>query len=151
MPTASGGISANFFGKLYDWGSVTLTVLGALQIGVDAIDIRHKKDSINVYGFGLDVIGYYNKNNEYSSSIGFLYDQFQTITAAALAQGLTPMEIPPFSIIMILGSTQDPLVPYKAIVMQNCRFTSDDFVIKQNSGGIYQVYPIAYAGKIATF
>ena len=145
------GISANYLGKLYDWGSITCTVLGSLQIGIDSIDIKHGKDSTNIYGYGNEPIGFFNKNNEYSASFGFLYDQFQQITQAALALGITPMDIPPFSIIMTLGSTQDPQVPYKQIEMQNVRILSDNFVAKQNSGGWYNQYPLAYAGKVVAF
>ncbi len=145
------GISANYLGKLYDWGSITLTVLGSYQVGCDSIDIKHTQDSVNVYGAGQEPVGYYNKNNEYAASIGFLYDQFQQITQAALALGLTPMQIPPFSIVMTLGSTIDPAVPYKSLIMQNCRFKSDNFNAKQNAGGFYNVYDIAYAGKIVGY
>lgn len=145
------GISANYLGKLYDWGSITANVLGGLQIGVDSIDIKTTQDSLNIYGSGQQPIGYYNKNQEYDATFGFLYDGFQQITMAALALGLTPMQIPPFSIIIQLGSTQDPAVPFKQLTMQNCRITSDNFVAKQNSGGWYNQYPIRYAGLIISY
>ncbi len=142
------GISANYLGKLYDWGSIELTVLGGLQVGCNKIDIKQGRKSTNIYGFGQQPIGYANKNFEYSASLGLLYDQQQQIVVAALALGLTPMEIPPFLIIMTLGSTQDPAVPYLSLTMQNCRFTTNDFNAKQNDGGFYNDYPIEYAGLI---
>lgn len=142
------GITANYLGKLYDWGSISATILGSLQIGINKIDIKQGRVSDNIYGVGQQPVGYVNKNFTYSASIGLLYDQFQQISAAALSLGITPMEIPPFLIIMTLGSTQDPSVPYKSITLQNCRFTSDDFNAKQNDGGFYNDYPIAYAGAI---
>ncbi len=145
------GISANYLGKLYDWGSITLTILGSLQIGANKIDIKQSRASDNIYGSGQQPIGYINKNFMYAATLGLLYDQYQQITVAALALGLTPMEIPPFLINMTLGSTQDPLVPYKSLIMQNCRFTSDDFTAKQNDGGFYNDYPISYAGLITSF
>lgn len=142
------GIFANYLGKLYDWGSITLSILGGTNVGVSRINISHKRDSNNIYGSGQEPIGYVNKNNEYSCTLSLLYDEFQQIVLAALSQGLTPMEIPPFLIIMQLGSTQDPLVPYKIITLQNCRFTTDNFDVKQNDGGFYHDYPISFAGKI---
>ena len=145
------GIFVNYLGKLYDWGSITVIIFGNIEVGINKIDIKHTKASDNIYGVGQEPIGYMNKNNVYSASLGLLYDQFQEITQAALAQGFTVMEIPPFQITMTLGSTQDPLVPYKSLTLQNCRFTSDDFNAKQNDGGFYNDYPIAYAGKIAGF
>ncbi len=145
------GIFVNYLGKLYDWGSINLTILGSLQIGINKVDIKQGRASDNTYGVGQQPIGYINKNFVYSSSLGLLYDQVQQITQAALAQGLTMMEIPPFQISMILGSTQDPTVPFKSVTMQNCRFTTDDFSAKQNDGGFYNDYPISYAGLIVAF
>jgi len=139
-------LNVNFLGKLYDWGSISLNILGSNIIGADSISIKHKQDSPNVYGSGQLPIGYFNKNEEFSATIGFLYDQFSQIAQAALALGLTPMQIPPFAISMTLGSTQDPLVPYQSITLLMCRFMSNDFEAKQNSGGWYQQYPIAVAG-----
>lgn len=139
-------LNASFIGKVYDWGSISMEVLGDYQIGVDSIDIKHTQDSLNIYGAGQLPIGYYNKNEEFSASIGFLYDQFSSIIAAALAEGLTPMQIPPFSINMTLGSTADPLVPYQQYTLLCCRFKSSNFTAKQNTGAWYQVYDIAFAG-----
>lgn len=139
-------LNVNFFGKLYDWGSINLNVLGGTMIGCDSISIKHKQDSVNIYGSGQLPIGYFNKNEEFSATIGFLYDQFSQITKAALALGLTPMGIPPWFLEMQLGSTQDPLVPFQSITVLACRFTTNDFDAKQNSGGWYQQYPIACCG-----
>lgn len=145
------GISANYLGKLYDWGSLTLEILGDLQVGCNRIDIKHSRASDNIYGFGQQPIGYINKNFMYSATVGLLYDQVQQLTLAALALGYTLMEIPPFPITMALGFLQDPLVPQKLLTVQNCRFTSDDFTAKQNDGGFYNEYQIACAGIITTF
>lgn len=141
-------ISANYFGKLYDWGSIAISILGDTQIGINKINVGVKKDSPNIYGYGQQPIGYYGKNFEYTSSVDLLYDQWNQISIAALALGLSPLEIPPFIIIMTLGFSQDPIVPPKVITLQNCRFTSDSFDFKQNDGGFYNDYPIAFAGKI---
>ncbi len=145
------GIFANYLGKLYDWGSVSMTILGSLQIGVNKINIDYGRESTDQYGYGQQPIGYINKNFVYKANLGLLYDQVQQITVAASAQGLSMMEIPPFQINLILGSTQDPAVPFKSLTLQNCRFTTDNLNMKQNDGGFYHDYPIAYSGLIAGF
>src|ERR1035437_7074948 len=129
------GIIVNYLGKLYDWGSISVSILGAQQIGINKVSIKRDRASENQYGSGQEPIGYINKNFVYSASVGLLYDQFQEIVVAAMALGLSPLEIPPFQILMVLGSTQDPLVPFKSVTLQNCRFTSDNFDAKQNDGG----------------
>ena len=139
-------LNANYIGKVYDWGSISLNVLGSIIIGADSIDIKHTQDTVNVYGYGQQPIGYYNKNEEFSAQVGFLYDQFSEIIKAALSLGLTPMQIPPFIINMTLGSTQDPLVQFQSYTLLQCRFKSSNFTAKQNMGAFYQVYDIAYAG-----
>jgi len=145
------GISANYLGKLYDWGSIEMTILGSYQIGISKIDIKEGRASDNIYGAGQNPIGYINKNIMYGCTLGLLYDQFQQIASAAIALGLKPYQIPPFLIIMTLGSTADPEVPYKQVTLQNCRFTTNDFSAKQGDGGMYMDYPISYAGAIDSF
>ena len=139
-------LNVNFLGKLYDWGSANLNILGSNIIGCDSVDIKHTQESKNIYGSGQLPIGYYNMNEEFDMTVGFLYDQFSQITKAALDLGLTPMQIPPFSAELQLGSTQDPLVPYQSITVLVCRFTSNNFVAKQNSGGWYNQYNIRCCG-----
>lgn len=143
------GIFVRWQGKVYDWGSINLNLFGSTVVGVDSIDIKHGSQSVNIYGIGREPIGYYNKNREYSAVLNLLYDQFQQIEAAAATAGLdTPMDIPPFSAIMQLGFSQDPLVPSLTLTLQNVRFQSRDFNAKQNTGGWYASYALAYAGLI---
>lgn len=141
-------INVNYLGKLYDWGSISLNLLGSLQIGINSIDIKETRASTNIYGYGQLPTGYINKNVDYSATLGLLYDTVQLIVEAALAQGYKLYQIPPFQIIMTLGGTQDPSVTYKIVTLNNCRFTTNDFTAKQGEGGIYLTYPIAYAGCI---
>lgn len=142
-------INANWLGKLYDWGSLDMNILGSKIIGFDSLDIKFDKESPNIYGASQQPVGYYGKNYVYDCSVGFLYDKFSEIRDAALAAGLqSVMDIPPFIIVTTLGFSTDPLVTPRTKTVLNCRFTSDSFVIKQNTGGIYQVYKIACAGII---
>lgn len=139
-------IEVNWLGKLYDWGSISLILFGDIMIGIDQLDIKEGRNSKNIQGFGQQPIGYVNENVTYSANLGLLYDQVQQIIQSAATSGFKIYQIPPFNILMTLGSTADPLVPYVQLVMSNCRFQTNDFTAKQNQGGFYHQYPIAYAG-----
>jgi len=138
-------INAYWQGKLYDWGSIQLTMFNGLMILISKIDFNEDRDSVNLYGIGQSPTGYANKNFVYSGSLEIQIDQLNQIQAAAPFGKI--LMIPPFTIKMILGATGDG-TPYQTYKLQNCRFTKNPFNCKQNDAGIFVNVPIAYAGLI---
>ena len=98
-------INAFWQGKLYDWGSIQLTIFNGLMILISKIDFNEDRDSVNLYGIGQSPTGYANKNFVYSGSLEIQIDQLNQIQAAAPFGKI--LMIPPFTIKMILGATGD--------------------------------------------
>jgi hypothetical protein len=131
-------------GKNYDWGSITVLMFNSIMIGIDKLSINETRDSTNTYGFGQFPTGYGNKNFVYNASIGLQLDQVNQITKAAPFNNI--LQIPPFSIKILLGYSQDPLVPPAKFKMLNCRFTTNNNDFKQNDSVFFNGYSIAFAG-----
>jgi len=142
------GINADILGHLYDWGSLSLNLFGNNFVYFDSVNLKEERDSVNVYAGGQLPVGWYNKNVVYDLSIGILYDKFQDIVKASLALGLKPYQVPAFPVILTLGSFQDPSVPYRKIIINNVRITSNNFDSKQNTGGHFLMYKMPVGGPI---
>lgn len=118
-------------GRLYAWGDIIINFLGAPSTMATKIDYSVDQNITNVYGWGVDPIGYAYGNKTYKGSIEMELNQWQQIVQAA--PNGDPMQIPPFNISVIFSN---PGAPTVKDVIKSAIFTSNPMNATQGETGL---------------
>lgn len=90
-------------GKIYDWSSITVNVLGVAVVGIQGIEYKDGQEIEGVYGAGNQVVGIGMGNVKCEGKITLLLSEVQAITKIAPNGRL--QEIDPFDIIVSYNGT----------------------------------------------
>jgi len=90
-------------GKSYDWGSITLNILGVPFSGVTAIEYEEKQEMKNIYGAGNRPVSRGYGAIEVTAKVTLLMEEVENVMLIAPSGNL--LNIPEFDIsVMYLGT-----------------------------------------------
>lgn len=124
-------------GQNYSWSDISVVLLGVPVVGITAITYKESQEKVNNYGAGDQPISRGRKNKVYTNGSLTLYvDELQAILQTAPNKDI--LNIPPFTIIVLFGSSKH--------VLKNCEFTEDPFDSKSGDSAITVSCPFSFAG-----
>lgn len=118
-------------GKSYEWADITVGILGAPFLGVQAIEYREDQDIQNVYGAGSYPVSRGMGKVTPTAKITLLMEEVEALRTVAPKGRL--QKIPTFDI--IVAFVDDSLIP-KVHKIRNCRFKNNSIKSEQGATSI---------------
>ncbi len=113
-------------GKIYDWSSVTVNILGVAVVGIQGIEYKDGQEIEGVYGAGNQVVGIGMGNVKCDGKITLLLNEVNAITKIAPNGRL--QEIEPFDIVVAFTGTGSEIIAHK---LRSVKFMENAVTIKQ--------------------
>jgi hypothetical protein len=113
-------------GKIYDWSSVTVNILGVAVVGVQGIAYKDGQEIEGVYGAGNQVVGIGMGNVKCDGKMNLLLNEVNAITKVAPNGRL--QEIEPFDIVVSFTGTGSEIISHK---LRGVKFMENAVDIKQ--------------------
>jgi len=132
-------------GRLYSWGDIIINFLGAPSTMATKIDYSCNQNIVNVYGIGVDPIGYSYGNREYKGSIEMELNQWQQICQAS--PNGDPLNILPFNISVIFANVGGSATKD---IIRSAIFTGNPMNASQGETGLKVTIPFIF-GAIDRF
>jgi hypothetical protein len=126
------------------WKNINFVCLNVPLISITEISYEEDMVKKNNFGIGQNPTSRGYGNQDYKGSITLLTDEVRQLAAAAAAQGLSLLTIPPFSASIIFDGEGG--TGFYTDTLGFIDFTSNPFKAAQGSTGIYITLPFIFAG-----
>ena len=127
-------------GVNYSWIDIAFILFGIPVVGIVEINYKRMQKKENNYGAGAYPVSRGYANYEYEGDIVMYTDEWKRIIAAS--PNRDPMQIAPFSIPVVYGSTR---VAADKDVLQMCEFLEDPLAAKQGDTKLLVKIPLIIA------